>query len=612
MEINKDNLLQYGITYNGEKDDWVKEFYNINIKKAIENGDKVYDYDSVFNTDNESLTALRQEYIYPKFDFKFEFEKYNDLKDDNGISRIGYLITRKYLDSKQKIILACDYDCDGLTSGIVLYKYFKDIIKYEYVEAVPNQRKNGNGFNPELVQELIDMYREEPYGLIITSDHASLAEEAFITIRAHTGNKVDILVTDHHECPEDIRAKTIVGFINPMMEHQKVFKGISGCHVAFNLCVAIHEALGRDPKELYPLLPYVGISTVVDQMPLNNIHNRAIYNAGMKQLAKREDYSFNKLEKILGLPKVPKDKNISWSIGPFFNSGNRCSMERTVFRGFIEPEESADRFLIYANQENARRKSSQKEIIAQAIEKIDKIYPDMSDVFGIVVDIVTDYGIAGPVASQVGDTYNRPTIVFRANKDNTILMGSGRNILDINLLGILQDIKAMRPDIVIKAAGHMGACGVEIYTQYLDEFRKLFSDKVKEVLNGKIPVNNLNVLTYINPARLSLAFALQVESLAPFGNKWDTPLFISKMKFKSAFSGGKMKFCTFYRFGNTTVTGIYNFERNNGLTIANWNEKMLPDKAYYVVYSAALGFYRNKYSLDLSIKDIIPAEEIDG
>ena len=43
MEIIKDNLLRYGITYNGEKDDWVKEFYNINIKKAIENGDKLYD-----------------------------------------------------------------------------------------------------------------------------------------------------------------------------------------------------------------------------------------------------------------------------------------------------------------------------------------------------------------------------------------------------------------------------------------------------------------------------------------------------------------------------------------------------------------------------------------
>ena len=601
MEINKDNLLRYGITYNGEKDDWVKEFYNINVKKAIENGDKLYDYNSIFNTDNESLDAIREMYIHPKLDLKFELDQYKDIDVVNTIIKV--------MEDKKKILCACDYDCDGLTSGIVLFKYFSNILKYEYVEALPNQRKNGNGFNSEYTQEILDMNREEKIALIVTSDQGSLNDESFTMLKNQ--GAILTLVTDHHECPDGTRARNVVGFINPMREDNFVFKGISGCHVAFNLCAAIHKALGRNEQELYSLLPYVGISTVVDQMPLNNIHNRAIYDAGMRQLAKREDYSFNKLEKMLSLPKVPKDKNISWSIGPFFNSGNRCSTERTVFRGFIEDEESVERFLVYANQENNRRKSNQKDIVTQAIDKVDSIYPDMSDVFGIVVDIVTDYGIAGPVASQIGETYNRPTIVFRANKDNTILMGSGRNILDINLLGILQDIKAMRPDIVTKAAGHMGACGVEIYTHHLDEFRKLFSDKVKEVLNGKIPVNNLNVLTYINPARLSLAFALQVESLAPFGNKWDTPIFISKMKFKSAFSGGKMKFCTFYRFGNTTITGIYNFERNNGLTIANWNEKMLPDKAYYVVYSAALGFYRNKYSLDLNIKDIIPAEDID-
>ena len=513
------------------------------------------------------------------------------------------------MEDKKKILCACDYDCDGLTSGIVLFKYFNNILKYEYVEALPNQRKNGNGFNSEYTQEILDMNKEEKIALVVTSDHGSAGDESF-TILKNQGS-ILTLVTDHHECPDGTRAKNVIGFINPMREDNMVFKGISGCHVAFNLCVAIHRALGRDEKELYPLLPYVGISTVVDQMPLNNIHNRAMYNVGMRQLAKREDYSFNKLEKMLSLPKVPKDKNISWSIGPFFNSGNRCSTERTVFRGFIEPEDNIERFLVYANQENNRRKANQREIVTQAIAKVDEVYPDMSNVFGIVVEIVTDYGIAGPVASQVGETYNRPTIVFRANKDNTILMGSGRNILNINLLGILQDLKALRPDIVIKAAGHMGACGVEIYTQYLDEFRKIFSDRVREELNGKIPVSDLNVLTYSNPARLSLAFALQIESLAPFGNKWDTPLFITKMKFKSAFNAGKSKFCNFYRFGNTTITGIYNFERNNGLTIANWNEKMVPDRNYYVVFSAALGFYRNKYSLDLSIKDIIPVEEID-
>lgn len=163
MEINQEALSKYGIIYTGEKEDWIKEFYNSNIKKTIESGDKVYDYESTFNTDNESLAALREMYIYPKIDLQFELDKYKDIDVVNRIIKL--------MEDKKKILCACDYDCDGLTSGIVLFKYFNNILKYEYVEALPNQRKNGNGFNSEYVQEILDMNREEKIALIITSDH---------------------------------------------------------------------------------------------------------------------------------------------------------------------------------------------------------------------------------------------------------------------------------------------------------------------------------------------------------------------------------------------------------------------------------------------------------
>nr|DAX15704.1 MAG TPA: single-stranded-DNA-specific exonuclease RecJ [Caudoviricetes sp.] len=163
MEINQEALSRYGITYTGEKKDWIKEFYDINIKKTIENGDKVYDYESTFNTDNESLASLRKQYIYPKVDLQFELDKYSDL------IVVEHII--KLMEDKKKILIACDYDCDGLTSGITVFKYFNNILKYEYVEALPNQRKNGNGFNKEYTQEILDMNREEKIALIITLDH---------------------------------------------------------------------------------------------------------------------------------------------------------------------------------------------------------------------------------------------------------------------------------------------------------------------------------------------------------------------------------------------------------------------------------------------------------
>ena len=609
MEITKELLKARGINYSGVKEDWVKEFYVKNIVNSAKNGDILYDANTFIppEVDPPLMDMLLNSYRYPKLDLMFEFDKYKDLKNDPEVGRLAYYIMHVVMEERQKIIFACDYDCDGLTSGIVLYKYFKDVLKYEYVEAVPNQRKNGNGFNSELVQELIDMYREEPYGLIVTSDHSSNDEEAFVTIHAHTGNKVKIIVTDHHECPEDKKAKSVFGFVNPMEEDTNVFKGISGCHVAFNLCASLHDALGRPTKELYSLLPYVGISTVVDQMPLNNIHNRAIFKYGMNELAKREDYNFLKLEKLLNLPKIPKDKNISWNLGPFFNSGNRCNTERVIFKGCTEDIEARERYLVYAMQENNRRKSDQRKIVEQAIATVEEIYPDIDNTYGIAIEITTDYGIAGPVASQIGDTYNRPTIVFRSNKDNTILMGSGRAILDVNLLEILLKIQEEHPDVVVKAAGHMGACGIEIYSNKLTEFRSLLNDKVKEVLDGKLPVNSLDVITYINPTRVNLSLALQVESLAPFGNKWSLPVFITKMKFKQAFDMGRSKMCTFYRIGNSTINGIYSFDRNNGITTSNWKEKIVPNQSYYLVFTLVLGYYKNKYTVDMNIRDIIEA-----
>ena len=173
MEIDKELLKDRGINYSGVKEDWVKEFYVKNIVNSVKNGDMLYNYVTYIppEIDPPLMDTLLNFYRYPKLDLMFEFNMYKDLKQVPEVGRLAYYIMHVVMEERQKIIFACDYDCDGLTSGIVLYKYFKDILKYEYVEAVPNQRKNGNGFNSELVQELIDMYREEPYGLIITSDH---------------------------------------------------------------------------------------------------------------------------------------------------------------------------------------------------------------------------------------------------------------------------------------------------------------------------------------------------------------------------------------------------------------------------------------------------------
>ena len=599
MAIDIDKLSKRNINYTGEKEDWVKEYYYANIDSSLASDNILYSKPNNKDMDKEFLL---KSFLYPKYELEFDLDKYTGL--NQAVDTVIDVLKRE-----GRILCLSDYDCDGLTSGIVLYRYFKEILGYSNLVLLPNQRKNGNGINKVLLEEIKHMDSTSTHiDLIITSDHASLNEAEVAMLKNENG--IDTVITDHHVAPLETRATTVSGFLNPMVE-DNVFQGISGCHVAFNLCVGIHRKLGKDLKELYRLLPYVGISTVIDQMPLNNIHNRATVLYGVREASKLKDNYLNTLSKLLRLPKLIKDKIISWNLGPFFNSGNRCSTERTISEAFTVPVEQSERLLTYAIQENNRRKSEQREYVQKAIESVYLDYLDLEHTYAIAVVVDSEYGISGPIASQLVEVFNRPSIVFKHNSDNTILLGSCRSAMDIQFLDILKEIQQERPDLVWKAAGHQGACGIEIGANLLEEFRKAVSDKVGKSINYKLTPNTLDVITYIKPTNITASLALQVESLFPFGNKWKYPIFITKAKFKHSFNYGSSKLMVFYRIGNSTFSGVYSFSRDNGITASNWEEKIKPDSTYYIVFTTVIGYYKNRYTIDTNILDILDVDQVE-
>ena len=287
MAIDIDKLSKHNINYSGEKEDWVKEYYYTNIDNAIASDDILYSKPNNKDMDKEFLL---KSFLYPKYELEFDLDKYTGL--NQAVDTVIEVLNRE-----GRILCLSDYDCDGLTSGIVLYRYFKEILGYSNLVLLPNQRKNGNGINKVLLEEIKHLDTTTFHiDLIITSDHASLNEAEVAILKNENG--IDTVITDHHVAPLETRATTVSGFLNPMVE-DNVFQGVSGCHVAFNLCVGIHRKLGKDLKELYRLLPYVGISTVIDQMPLNNIHNRATVLYGVREASKLKDSYLIVLSKLL-------------------------------------------------------------------------------------------------------------------------------------------------------------------------------------------------------------------------------------------------------------------------------------------------------------------------
>lgn len=577
--LSKEILEERNIIFYNQTD-WVTEYYN---KMA-----------TITNTTPDRLR-------YNHYVIDRELEK---LKD---VDKAAELL-KSILDTNGRVLLVTDYDCDGISSAITLDRFFRTILKYTNYKTIVNQRKCGNGMNKDLLREVLDEHNTNPVALVITADHMSSNELEISTMKTRG---IQTILTDHHEIPEDNYPNSAAVVVNVMRKDSEYNKSTSGCHVAFLVCVATYKLLypNKPLSDLYPLLPFVGVSTIVDQMDMSVPHNRDTAKTGINVINSQYDINYRVFKNIVDSPFCIKSKNVSWTIGPFFNSGNRCNTEHVVFRAFSSPDQNeSTRAMQYANYANNDKKKKQRELFNTAQLDLLKEYPNPLDHYGLALVVETEYGITGPIANRIGEVYNRPAVVFRTARDNTVLAGSARAILDIDLLGIFKQIAVDRPDVVIKAAGHKGACGIDIYSNQLENFRQLFSDYVYKAIDGKVPKKTLEVVSYIPPEDITLSLALQVESVGPYGQKWDEPLFMTKAKFKDSFVVGINRSATFYRVGKTTFSGLYTFDRDNGITQENWLSKMVPNQEYYLVFSLQLGYYRKRYTLDIVIKDIIPIQ----
>jgi single-stranded-DNA-specific exonuclease len=88
-------------------------------------------------------------------------------------------------------------------------------------------------------------------------------------------------------------------------------------------------------------------------------------------------------------------------------------------------------------------------------------------------------GIVGILASRVKEKFNRPTIAFAPEKNNS-LKGSGRSIQGIHLRDVLDTLTKMDPSVIDKFGGHAMAAGLTIQLEKLEQFTRLFNQLVNE------------------------------------------------------------------------------------------------------------------------------------
>ena len=416
----------------------------------------------------------------------------------------------KAINNKEKIIIYGDYDVDGITSITVLKK-FLDARGMDVGYYIPNRLEEGYGLNKERIQKIV----EEKYTLMITVDCGISGLEE---VKLGNSLGLETIVTDHHEPLDELPDALAV--IDPKIKTNKYpFNQLAGVGVVFKLIQALSIKLGLDEKEYLKYLDIVCVGTISDIVPLVD-ENRIIAKLGLKLVEVTKNIGLKTLLKSVGYKSIDSN-TISFGIAPRVNACGRMGYETEALRLFLTDDvKEAEDLTEKLNQYNKDRQETEKEIVKQALEKIEK--EELKDSAVIVLgDERWHHGVIGIVASKITDMYFKPSILVCYDGEEG--RGSGRSIPGFDLHNAL----CKSSEYLEKYGGHEMAVGLSLKRSNFDKFKEEMQKVAKEAnIEEIIPVIVIDKLVSLK--NINIKMIKDLKMLEPFGEGNKTPLFACK------------------------------------------------------------------------------------
>lgn len=416
----------------------------------------------------------------------------------------------KAMNNNERVIIYGDYDVDGITSTTVLKK-FLDERGMNVGYYIPNRLDEGYGLNKDSVTKIVN----DGYTLMITVDCGISGIE-----EVNLGNSLGLetIITDHHEPLEEL-PNAIAVVDAKRKDNQYPCNQLAGVGVVFKLIQAISIKLGLDEKEYLKYLDLVCVGTISDIVPLID-ENRIIAKLGLKLVEVTKNLGLKILLKSIGYTNIDSN-TVSFGIAPRINACGRMGHEIDALNLFLtenikEAEELTDRL----NQYNTERQNTEKEIVKQALEKIQK--EDLNKMSVIVLgDERWHHGVIGIVSSKLTEQYFKPSVLICYEGDEG--RGSGRSIPGFDLHNAL----CKSSKYLEKYGGHAMAVGLSLNKQNFEDFKKELDRLAKEAnVDEIIPIIKVDKL--ISLKNISIQMVKELNLLEPFGEANKKPLFACK------------------------------------------------------------------------------------
>ena len=446
---------------------------------------------------------------------------------DKAVERI-----RKALAEHEKILIYGDYDVDGVTSVSVLLLYLRehgaDVCYY-----IPERISEGYGLN----KAAIERFGAQGVRLIITVDSGITASEE---VSFASNNGIDVVITDHHECREQLPGAVAV--VNPhRLDSEYPFTELAGVGVVFKLVCALEQNKYID-RLCAKYCDIVALGTVADVMPIIG-ENRVIVKLGLERLEKTSNDGLRALilcafsEKRSSKNRKLTSSSISYGLAPRINAAGRIGdVNRAVRLLVTDNKQEAAQIADYLCSVNRERQLIENAIFEQAVLQIESSADFENDKVIVLTSDSWHLGVIGIVASKITERYGLPSILI--SFDGDIGKGSGRSVKGFN---INEAISRCR-EYLVKYGGHELAAGLTISRDNVDAFRRKINEYAAATFDFDHICTYLDADFELGGKDVTIENALEITKLEPYGLSNAEPLFyMPDVRIREIYSIGEGK-----------------------------------------------------------------------
>lgn len=409
---------------------------------------------------------------------------------------------RQAMENREEVCIYGDYDADGVCAAAMLYSFLRksgmDAMVY-----LPSRHDEGYGLNPDTVRRLA----EKNITLLITVDNGIAAHEEIALCYALG---MEVIVTDHHQCPDEIPAcVAVINAHRPTSLYP--FPELCGAGVTLKLI----QALGGAVEEY---LAAAALATVADIVPLRD-ENRVIVSCGLPYIEKHT--GLRALMQVAGSTEIDSEA-LAFRLAPRINAAGRMGDANRALSLLLEGDaQRAHALALELNDENSRRQQEERRILNEAEAQLKQ--RNMASIEAILL-YGEDWnsGVIGIVASKLVEKYYRPVLLFSLQEG--VLTGSCRSIPGIDIYRCLQ----VHSGMLVRCGGHAQAAGLTIMLENFEPFRQAFEVYLRTHIESTAYTRTRQYEIETGFAALAPNVVEELQLLAPFGEGNPRPLFYTR------------------------------------------------------------------------------------